>query len=252
MSILVSYPSNIFSNLNDISTIIISAAIHPLWVTSLLVCNRGPAPMRFNMKKSRLNGLELELPVYVASTNNLNAIYNNGINGVGATLINNGPLAPFILDGTAVPLNSRVLIKNQTNAFQNGIYDLNVVGNNSTAWVLSRSLDYDTVKKIQPGDIVFVLQGLINRDTRWNQTSVVTTIGVNPITFVPETFESIYLINELEISPFATIDIIDTTGVIQLNFSRFPYISDSLSCFSNGYTQVFDCDVNYARLNELP
>lgn len=63
---------------------------------------------------------------------------------------------------------------------------------------------------------------------------------------------SIFLINELEIKPYNTIDIIDITGVLQLDFNPTGPITDSLICFSNGYTQIFDCDVNYVQLNELP
>lgn len=251
MGIFLNYPSNIFSDLNNIPTTIVSADTHVLWVTALLVCNRGSAPMRFNMQKSRLTGLELEIPCYAGTTINLNATYNNGISGVGATLTNMGPLIPFSIDGINPPLESRILVKNQTLPAQNGIYTLNTIGDISTPWVLSRSLGYDIPANIMPGDIIPVINGIVNNHTKWKQTSTVTVIGTNPITFSAEPSTSIYHINELEISPYSTIDVIDITGVLQLDFNVIPYVSDSLVCFSNGYTQVFDCDVNYVQLNEL-
>ncbi len=61
-----------------------------------------------------------------------------------------------------------------------------------------------------------------------------------------------FKLKECEIAPFATIDIIQITGVINLQYSTSPSISDSLVCFSNGYTQKFSCNVNYYSLNELP
>lgn len=70
-----------------------------------------------------------------------------------------------------------------------------------------------------------------------------------------------FLINELPIDPFQSINALeflakDSTsfqgGVLHLEYSTTPSISDSLVCFSNGATQIFDCTVNYTKLNELP
>jgi hypothetical protein len=70
-----------------------------------------------------------------------------------------------------------------------------------------------------------------------------------------------FLINELPIPPFKSINVLDFLekdyagslgGVLNLEYSVTPSISDSLVCFSNGDTQIFDCTVNFTRLNELP
>jgi hypothetical protein len=62
-----------------------------------------------------------------------------------------------------------------------------------------------------------------------------------------------FLINEFEIAAYATVELIKQFGLgIFLEYSTSPSIIDSLICFSNGYTQIFDCEVNYSRLNELP
>jgi hypothetical protein len=64
---------------------------------------------------------------------------------------------------------------------------------------------------------------------------------------------AVFYVNELEIEPFATIDIVESLQLqILLEYSLTPPISDSLNCFSNGYTQVFDCEITYTQLNELP
>lgn len=121
---------------------------------------------------------------FVSTTANLNAIYNNGAAGVGATLTNNGALAAFSSDGVSPAINARVLVKNQTTQFENGVYDLTVVGDGVTAWVLTRSTDYDEPAQILPGDIVPVLNGTLYHDTFWAQTDTVVAVGVDAIIFI--------------------------------------------------------------------
>lgn len=252
MGIFVNYPSNIFSGLSNKPQTIINTDSNVIWVTALIVCNRTTAPIRFFLQKARIQGLTKEKNCYAATTSNLTSIYDNGTSGLGATLTNSGALVPFSVDGLSPALNSRILVKDQTNSFQNGIYTVTVIGSISTSWVLTRATDFDSISEIQPGDALSVSSGTINANTNWLQTSTVTVIGTSPITFAPNIPSTIYYINELEILPYSTIDIIDITGVINLDYSVTPYVSDKLICFSNGYTQIFDCDVIYAQLNETP
>ena len=51
--------------------------------------------------------------VRVATTNELNATYNNGSSGVGATLTNAGTQAAINIDGVALEAGDRVLVKDQ-------------------------------------------------------------------------------------------------------------------------------------------
>lgn len=119
-----------------------------------------------------------------SSTANLNATYNNGVAGVGATLTNAGTLAAIQLDGYSPLVTNRVLIKNQTNEEENGVYVVTVEGDNLTAWVLTRAADYDTPAEITPGSLVSVLYGNTLANTFWAETQTVTTIGTDPILFI--------------------------------------------------------------------
>lgn len=121
--------------------------------------------------------------VRVATTAALTVTYNNGSLGVGATLVNAGVLAALSIDGIALSLNDRVLVKNQALTFQNGVYYVSVVGDGITAWVLTRSLDYDEVGDIDAGDEFTVAFGTVNGRTQWIETSVVAVIGTDAITF---------------------------------------------------------------------
>jgi len=130
------------------------------------------------------SGIHYHAPVYVEvpdTTGNLNATYNQpggATVGVGATLTNAGTQAAFTADGIAVPLGSRVLVYNQTNAVQNGVYTLTTVGSASTNWVLTRATDADTYSPFSPtglgqGDAFFVTNG----NTGAGETYICNTVG---------------------------------------------------------------------------
>lgn len=114
---------------------------------------------------------------------NLNATYANGTSGVGATLTNSGTQAVFSLDGVTPSVGSRILVKDQTSTFQNGIYSLTNAGSASTNWILTRTTDYDSVYLINPGDTIVIASGTINGITSWTQTATMTAVGTSPITF---------------------------------------------------------------------
>jgi len=116
------------------------------------------------------------------SAGNLNATYNNGSSGVGATLTNAGTQAALVIDGVTLSVNDRVLIYNQTNAYENGIYTVTNTGSASTNWVMTRATDADSYGASDPnalgqGDAFFVKEG----DTGAGELYVMNTEGT--ITF---------------------------------------------------------------------
>lgn len=129
-------------------------------------------------------GLTPKQPCVCATLTNLTATYANGVAGVGATLTNNGAQAAFSVDSYSPLINERVLVKNQTNSAENGIYDLTVVGNGSTNWVLTRSTDFDTPTEMNNSGVIPVLYGTQQTGTGWLRGTTVTTIGTDPITFI--------------------------------------------------------------------
>jgi hypothetical protein len=131
-------------------------------------------------------GINFHAPVVAASTTNLGVTYSNGSSGVGATLTADSNRAFNTLDGAAVSVGGRVLIKNQTTGLQNGVYTLTDNGSVSTPWVLTRSTDMDTAGELANGDIVDVLNGVVNHGTAFvNSTSGTITIGTTAITWAP-------------------------------------------------------------------
>jgi hypothetical protein len=144
------------------------------------------------------SGIHYHQPVRVESPTPLNATYNNGTAGVGATLTNAGTQAALVIDGVTVAVNDRVLIYTQTNATQNGIYVVTNVGSGSTNWVLTRSSDADTyvinnASGLSEGSTVFVQQGTTGAgETYTCNTSGVITFGTTNITFAQISATQIY------------------------------------------------------------
>jgi hypothetical protein len=143
-------------------------------------------------------GIHFHQPVRVESPINLNATYNNGTAGVGATLTNAGTQAALVIDGVTVSVNDRVLIYEQTDETQNGIYDVTSVGSGSTNWVLTRSSDADTYVNASPdglsqGSTVFVQQGTTGAGETYTCNTVGTIIfGTTAITFAQISSAQIY------------------------------------------------------------
>jgi hypothetical protein len=124
---------------------------------------------------------------YVATTgSNLNAAYSNGDAGVGATLTNTGTLSAITIDSITLTIGNRVLVKDQTAAYENGVYVVTTVGDNvSIPWVLTRAPDYDgSIRVPMQGDFIGIVTGSQNQLTFWFQTAPGPIIvGTSTLTF---------------------------------------------------------------------
>jgi hypothetical protein len=146
-------------------------------------------------------GISYHEPVYVESPNtagNLNATYNNGSSGVGATLTNAGTQVALTIDGVLTTVGMRVLIYNQTNQAQNGVYTVTTVGTVSTNWVLTRATDANTYGLRDPNalgynDAFFVQAGSTGAgETYVCTTTGVITFGTTAITFAQISSAQVY------------------------------------------------------------
>lgn len=168
-------------NLNALATPTADLNINNYKITNLATPTASTDAATKGYVDSVAEGLHIHASVVAASTANLNATYDNGTSGVGATLTNAGANAALTLDGVSLNVSDRVLIKNQTSALQNGIYTVTTVGDGSTAWVLTRATDFNTSAEIQGGDFVFVTGGTSYDNTGWVQTSTGVTVGTTAI-----------------------------------------------------------------------
>jgi hypothetical protein len=94
---------------------------------------------------------------------------------VAATTANIALSGLQTIDGVALAISDRVLVKNQSVPAQNGIYNAA-----SGAW--SRANDYNALLEIN-SSAVFVLNGTSQNKSTWVQISTVITIGTDTISF---------------------------------------------------------------------
>ena len=125
-----------------------------------------------------VNGLDVKESVKVATTANLASTYNNGAGTLTAS--SNGALS---IDGVTVSTNDRVLVKNQTDTKQNGIYVVTATGDGSNPFVLTRAGDADAASEITGGTFTFVEEGTANSENGFVFTHDGTpTLGTTAIT----------------------------------------------------------------------
>lgn len=108
--------------------------------------------------------------------------YANGAAGVGATLTA-GSNTTLTVDGTAAPLNTVVLVKNQASAFQNGIYTVTTAGSGATPWVLTRATYFDQASEMKAGSYTFISGGATNLNTAYALQAAVATVGTDSLTW---------------------------------------------------------------------
>jgi len=141
---------------------------------------------------------------------NLNATYNNGTDGVGATLTNAGTQAALVIDGVTLNTNDRVLIYNQTDATENGVYTVTDTGSVSTNWVLTRATDADsyspsTADGLDEGSYFYVTEG----NTGAGESYICNTVG--PITYGTTNISFVLFSSTLNYVAGTNIDITGTT-----------------------------------------
>jgi hypothetical protein len=108
-------------------------------------------------------GLNVHASVQAATTTNITI----------ATALENADT----LDGVTLATGNRVLVKNQTDKTENGIYLVKASG------APDRADDYNTAGEVDAGDFVFVEAGTSNGKTGWIQTNAITTVGSDNIEF---------------------------------------------------------------------
>jgi fimbrial isopeptide formation D2 family protein/uncharacterized repeat protein (TIGR01451 family) len=112
--------------------------------------------------------------VRVATTGNMTGYNPAGIGSFSG--------APSIIDGVTLANGDRVLVKDQTDARQNGVYV--VVNAASGAW--DRATDFDTAREITNGPLVGVTAGATNAGQHFRQSNpTFNTFNTDAITWAP-------------------------------------------------------------------
>lgn len=112
-------------------------------------------------------------------------VYNNGASGVGATLTRgeNGLLGA--IDGVTLSVNDRLLVKDQANAIQNGLYKVTNIGNGGAPYVLTRVTDADqAATEMRYGLYTTITSGTTNGTKNYfMKTADVIVMGTSLLSF---------------------------------------------------------------------
>ena len=163
-------------------------------------------------------GLDPKDSVRVVTTAPLDATYDNGTSGVGATLTNSGTQAALTIDSKLLVVGNRVLVKNQASAFQNGIYSVTAVGTVSANWILTRTLDNDQESEVTTGAFIFVEEGTLGGSNGYVCTTIMPiTIGTTSIEWVQFSGAGQVLAGNGLTKDGNTIDVVGTTNRITVS-----------------------------------
>jgi len=99
-----------------------------------------------------------------------------------ATTANVALFGLALIDGTPLAEGDRVLVKNQSNPRQNGLYVASL-----GAW--ARAADANTANELVAGSYVFVKEGSINGGSGFVLTDDAVQVGTTPLTFSPFTVQ---------------------------------------------------------------
>ncbi len=194
-------------------------------------------------------GIVVHAASNAATTANLSATYANGTAGVGATLTNNSTQAAFAVDDYSASLNDRILVKDQTTTFQNGIYTVTTVGSGAANWVLTRATDFDAAasNEVAAGASTVVLSGTVNTKTLWIETGQGPfTIGSTAIVFSQITTTGTGSVNSGTANQFGyyagtgtAISGTSLTGLVKGNGASAPGVYAGTSC-TNQFPRSLD------------
>lgn len=128
------------------------------------------------------SGLNTKEAVNAATTEDLNATYTPNV-AYGSLTAN--VYQALVLDMYTAQLNDRILVKNQIDPIENGVYRVVQTGGPGQPWLLSRTTDFNgqgIAGNVSAGDFVFVEYGMQYAGTGWVQiTPNPVTVNSSPI-----------------------------------------------------------------------
>ena len=89
----------------------------------------------------------------------------------------NQPITTTV-DGVFPGTGSSILLKNQTNKYENGVYIFT-----SSSTLLTRRSDFNTVNNIKKGSYIFIKNGIDNKNSGFININNITTLNTDPIEF---------------------------------------------------------------------
>jgi hypothetical protein len=183
------------------------------------------------------------IPAAEAATNaDINATFDAGTNTLTANA--NGAL---VLDGYTALVGDNILVKDQTNAWENGSYDVVQTGDGTSPFVLTREPFLNETAEM-PGAFEFVTFGTLYANTGWVATVpdnfvINATDGSGDITWVQFSGAGTFLAgNGLELDGTTFNVLLSNTGGLEFNGGNEISLKSSVAgdglVISNGVVDV--------------
>lgn len=121
--------------------------------------------------------------------------------------------APNVLDGVSLAVYDRVLVKDQGNPAQNGLYYVTALGTGSNG-VWQRARDADAARNLLPGTQLRVVEGTVNAGKNFAlNTPGPIVVGTTPLTF-QEIAAGVTMLDDA--TPLGIFGAIDFTGNVTI------------------------------------
>lgn len=121
-------------------------------------------------------------PVRVATAAGLS---NNVRSGNVMTCQSNQSINDHTIDGRSnFSVGQYLLVKDESTASDNGVYQVTTVGHSNTPWQLTRATGWDTSDEVKNGRLVTVAEGTTNSASEWQLTTLdPITLGTTALAF---------------------------------------------------------------------
>lgn len=187
-------------------------------------------------------------PVRLVATSNVAGTYANGPanNGVGATLT--VAASSLTVDSVVVAVGDRVLLQNQTSAYQNGIYIVKLI---ASTVVLQRSDDQQTIEQLKAGQFTIVGAGTVNQGAAYALVEPLPqTIGVDTWFWVATSVNSGGLSNTLASGNLFVGNVSNVATGVPMSGDATMANTGALTIAANAITtaKILDANVTLAKL----
>ncbi len=219
-------------------------------VKTFLLSDEGIANNKHYLGQKLLSGSTDFLDFSYSSLLNIPKLTLDATYGTGTTLPNSptyssnvftaGSATTLVIDGSSVTSSSDyILVKNQDNPIQNGVYYLSRVGTATTSWRLARVPEMDSSSELYSNSLVRVASGSSNSGTAWYLiTPDPLTLGSTGLTFsrvanVPSTLSATTTGENVDVSSLNTVTV-DGVSLSSLAIDSLVLIKDQYDNDENG------------------
>lgn len=219
-------------------------------VKTFLLSEQGVANSKHYLGQKLLSGATDFKDFSYSSLLNLPKLTLDATYGTGTTLPNSptyasnsltsGTATTLVVDGSFVTSSSDyILVKDQSNPIQNGVYSLSRVGTATTSWRLTRVPEMDSSSELFSNSLVRVASGSTNAGTSWYLiTPDPMTLGSTGLTFsrvcnTPDTLSASTTGDNVDIDSIST-STIDGISLSDLPVNSLVLIKDQYDSEQNG------------------